>query len=85
MTYDLSPGIDTFEDVSEILIRIFQSEFERFHNTVDFEFDDIRMKKKLILRHGVVAVRFDEKSFFNSILGFNPNWNYKHYNQNMSQ
>ena len=34
---------------------------------------------------GIIAVRFDEKSFFSTILGFNPDWDYKHYNKYTSQ
>ena len=34
---------------------------------------------------GIIAVRFDEKSFFSSILGFNPNWDYKHNKEYISQ
>ena len=30
-------------------------------------------------------MRFDEKSFFNTILGFNPHWDDKHYNEYISQ
>ena len=34
---------------------------------------------------GFIAERFDEKSFFSTILGFNPFWDNKHYNKNISQ
>ena len=37
------------------------------------------MKTKLVERPGIKAKRFDEKSFFSTILGFKPYWNYKHY------
>ena len=32
-----------------------------------------------------MAIRFDEKSFFSTILGFTSGWDYKHYNQYLSQ
>ena len=40
------------------------------------------MKRKLILNRLVVllvlgTLRFDEKSFFNTLLGFTPYWDYK--------
>ena len=37
------------------------------------------MKTKLVVRSSIIAIRFDEKSVFSTILGFNPNWDYKHY------
>ena len=52
---------------------------------IDIEYDDITMKTKLVVRHGVIAIRFDEKSFFSTILGFTPCWDYKHYNEYTSQ
>ena len=32
-----------------------------------------------------MTIRFDEKSFFSTILGFTAGWDYKHYNQYLSQ
>ena len=43
------------------------------------------MKTKLVVRYGIIAIRFDEKSFFSSILGFIPGWDYKFYNKYTSQ
>ena len=34
---------------------------------------------------GIIAIRFDEKSFFSTILGFTSGWDYKHYNKYISQ
>ena len=48
------------------------------------EFYDITMKTKLVVKPGIIAIRFDEKSFFSTILGFNPGWDYKHYNEHIS-
>ena len=39
----------------------------------------------MVARSGIIAVRFDEKSFFNTVLGFTPGWDYKHYNEYISQ
>ena len=39
------------------------------------------MKTKLIVRHEINARRFDEKSFFNTILGFSSCWDLKRYDE----
>ena len=84
-TYELEPGIYTFRDLSGALFNILQPEDEVFNNSVDIEFDDFTMKPKLVVRSGIIAIRFDEKSFFSTILGFDPFWDYKHYNEYISQ
>ena len=43
------------------------------------------MRTKLVVRPGIVARRFDKKSFLSTILGFNHGWDYKHYNEYISQ
>ena len=43
------------------------------------------MKIKLVVRPGIIAIRFDEKSFFSTVLAFTPAWDYKHYNEYTSQ
>ena len=43
------------------------------------------MKTNLVARSGIIAIRFDEKSFFSTILGFTSGWDYKHYNKYTSQ
>ena len=39
----------------------------------------------MIVRDGIIAIRFDEKSFFSTILGFTPGCDYKHYKKYISQ
>ena len=85
ITYELEPGIYTFKDISEALFNILQSEYPAPSNTIDIEYDDITMKTKLDVKAGIIARRFDEKSFFSTILGFTPGWDYKHYNKYISQ
>ena len=85
ITYGLDPAIYTFKDISEALFNIFQSESPGPSNVIDIEFDDITRKIKLDVRSGIIAIRFDEKSFFSTILGFTPGWDYKHYNEYTSQ
>ena len=43
------------------------------------------MKTKLVVRLGIKAIRFDEKWFFSTILGFTPHWDYKHYYEYTNQ
>ena len=84
-TYELTPGIYTFKDISEALYNLIQSEYPGGGNVIVIEYVDIKMKTKLVVRFGIIAIRFDEKSFFSTILGFTPGWDYKHYNQYLSQ
>ena len=39
----------------------------------------------MVVGSGIIAIRFDEKSFFSTILGFTAGWDYEHYNQYLSQ
>ena len=84
-TYELQPGIYTFKDISEALYNILQSEYPGPGNVIDVEYDDITMKTKLVVRYGIIAIRFGEKSFFSTILGFTSGWDYKSYNKYTSQ
>ena len=85
ITYELEPGIYTFKDISEALYNILQTEYPGPSNVIIIEYDDITGKTKLVVRDGIIAIRFDEKSFFSTILGFTPGWDYKHYNRYISQ
>ena len=85
ITYELEPGIYTFKDISEAIFNILQCEYPVPSNTIDIEDDDITMKTNLDVKAGIIAIRFDEKSFFSTILGFTPGWYYKHYNKYISQ
>ena len=81
ITYELEPGIYSYRDISETLFNILQSEYPGSSNVIDIEYDDITMKTKLVVRSGLIAIRFDEKSFLNTVLGFTPGRDYKHYNK----
>ena len=85
ITYELQPGIYTFKDISEALFNVRQIEYPGPSNVIDIEYDDITMKTKMVVKSGIIAIRFDEKSFFNTVLGFTPGWDYKHYNKYISQ
>ena len=52
--------------------------------TIQSEYDDISMKTKIILKYidgrkmfVLGTLRFDERSFFHTLLGFTPYWDYK--------
>ena len=81
ITYELAPGIYTIQDISDA-IHIFSGHSE----IIQIEYDDISMKTKIILKFknnngkakfGLGTLRFDEKSFFQDLLGFSPYWDYK--------
>ena len=85
ITDELDPGIYTFKDISEALFNILQSEYPGPSNVIDIEHDDFTMKTKLVVKSGIIAIRFEEKSFFSTVLGFTSGWDYKHYNEYTSQ
>ena len=85
ITYEITPGKYNFKDISKALFNILQSDYPGPTNVIDIEYDDITMKTNLVVRRGIIAIRFDEKSFFSTISGFTPGWDYKHYNKYISQ
>ena len=85
ITYELEPGIYSYKDISKAFFYILQSEYPESDSEILIRLDDITRKTKLVVNRGIIAVRFDEKSFFNTILGFTPGWDYKHYIQYLSQ
>ena len=85
VTYELDPGIYSYRDISEALFYILQSEYPSSDSEILIRPDDITRKTKLVVNEGIIAIRFDENSFFSTILGFTPGWDYKHYNQYLSQ
>ena len=81
ITYELEPGS---KDISEALLKILQPEYDGYLNAIDIEYDDIAMKTKLDVRAGIIAIRFDEQSFYN-VPGFTADWDYKHKKEYTSQ
>ena len=59
ITYELEPGIYTFKDLSEAVLKILQPEYERYDDALDIVFDDVSMKTELVVRPGIIAIRFD--------------------------
>ena len=84
-TYKLEPGIYNYREISEALFYILQSEYPQSGSEILIRIDDITRKIKLVVNSGIITIRFDEKSFFSTILGFTAVWDYKHYNQYISQ
>ena len=85
ITYELTPGIYTIQDISDAI-----QTFSGHKEIIQIEYDDISMKTKIILKFknnekGLFALgtlRFNEKSFFHTLLGFTPYWDYKPTNSN---
>ena len=84
-TFEIQPGIYTFKDRSEALFNILHLEHSASSSEIVIELDDITTKTNLVVRSEIIAITFDEKSFFNTVLGFTPGWDYKHYNEYISR
>ena len=75
VTYELDPGNYNIEDIQKAVYF-----FGDHEGTLQIEYDDSNKKVKLILtRFGETfgSLRFDEKSFFHTLLGFTPYWDCK--------
>ena len=78
VTSELSPGIHTISDISEVLYTLCDDE-----GTLKIEKDDTSMKTKLTFtRFGGTfgTLPFFEQFFLNALLGFTPHWVYKRTN-----
>ena len=76
ITYELSPGIYTIKDISDVV-----QTFSGHSDIIEIEYNDISMKTKIILKYkhwrenfGLGTLRFDKKSFFHTLLGHDPNF-----------
>ena len=96
ITCEISPGIYTFKDFSEVLPRGFEKELEirgeiqpntkyDKSDSIIIECDNNTMRTKLIVRYEINALRFEEKSFFSTILGFPPYWDFKSHNEYVAE
>ena len=72
LTYELEPGIYSYRDIAEAVFYILHSEYPQSGSEILIRLDDVTRKTKLVVRSGIIAIRFDEKSFFSTILGFTP-------------
>ena len=71
VTYEITPGIYTFKDISEAIYKIAGK-----RGSLKIIYDDVSMKTKLIFDY-FSSLRFNKKSFFHTLLGFDPYWDYK--------
>ena len=74
VTYELDPGIYSYKDIAIAVFYIVQTEYSQYDSAILITLDDITRKTKLVLRPKIIAIRFDGKSFFSTILGFTPGW-----------
>ena len=79
VTYQISPGIYTIKDISDVV-----HTFSGHSEIIEIEYDDISMKTKIILKYndlrenfGLGTLRFDKNSFFHTLLGHDPFFDYK--------
>ena len=84
ITNELTPGIYTIQDISDSV-----HTFSGHSEIIQIEYDDINMKAKIILKlvsdevgFALGTLRFDERSFFHTLLGFELFWDYKPTNSN---
>ena len=84
ITYELTPGIYTIQDISDAI-----QTFSGHEETIQLEYDNISMRATIILKFtnekmkfALGQLRFDEQSFFHTLLGFSPYWDYKPSNSN---
>ena len=78
-SYELPPGIYSIQDISDTIYN-----FSINNETIQVEYDDISMKTKIILKYignrkkfVLGTLRFDQTSFFHTLLGFTAYWDYK--------
>ena len=80
ISYELTPGIYTIQNISDAV-----HTFSGHSEIKQIEYDDISMKTKILLKFksnrqrmfGLGTLKFDERSFFHTLLGFIPYWDYK--------
>ena len=84
ITYELTPGIYTIQDISDAI-----QTFSGHQETIQLEYDDISMRATSVLKFkneknmfALGTLRFDKQSFFHTLLGFSPYWDYKPSNSN---
>ena len=84
ITYELTPGIYTIQDNSEAI-----QTFSGHQETIQLKYDDISIRTTIVLKFkneekkfALGTLRFDMQSFFHTLLGFSPYWDYKPTNYN---
>ena len=59
VTYELTPVIHTFKDLSEVLYNNFQLKYPESSSEILNKFDDITRKTKLVVNSGIIALKFN--------------------------
>ena len=84
ITYELTPGIYTTQDISDAI-----QTFSGHEETIQLEYEDNSMRTTIVLKFNnekmkfaLGTLRFDKQSFFHTLLGFSPYWDYKPNNSN---
>ena len=79
ITYELTPGIYSIQDISDAI-----QSFSGHQETIQLEYDDISMRTTIVLKFkneeakfALGTLKFDKQSFFHTLLGFSPYWDYK--------
>ena len=73
ITYELDPGNYNIEDIHQTVYSL-----DDHKGNLQIEYDKINKKVKPILNsNSFGTLRFDDKSFFHTLLGFDPYWDYK--------
>ena len=74
ITYELTPGIYTIQDISDAI-----QTFSGHEETIQLECDDISMRATIVLKFknekmkfALGTLRFDNQCFFHTLLGFSP-------------
>ena len=84
ITYQLAPGIYTMQDISNAI-----KTFSGHEEIIELEYDDINMRATIVLKFknekkfALGTLRFDKQSFFHTLLGFPPYWDYKPNDSNL--
>ena len=84
ITYELTPGIYAIQNISDAI-----QTFSGYEETIQLEHDDISMRTTIVLKFknekakfALGTLRFDNRSFFLTLIGFSPYWDYKPNNSN---
>ena len=79
ITYQLTPGIYTMQDISDAI-----KTFSGHEVTIELVYDDITKRATIVLKFkyekenfALGTLRFDKQSFFHTLLGLSPYWDYK--------
>ena len=79
VTYELTPGTYTIKYFSDAI-----QTFSGHEGTIQLDYDDISMRATIVLKFksektmfALGTLRFDNQSFFHTLLGFSPYWDYK--------